>query len=88
MKLVWTNRFIKKFKKYIDKHPDLEKIIFKKLKIFENNPFNIELRNHKLSGKLNELRAIVIDYDCRLIYCTLEKDKALLLDIGSHDEVY
>ena len=59
-----------------------------KLHMFEADPFVPELRNHKLSGKLKGLRAIVVDYDCRIIFKFVEKDKALLIGIGTHNEVY
>jgi len=56
---------------------------------FVKNPFSVELKNHKLSGKLKDFRAIVIEYDCRIIFKMIDKDTAaLLISIGSHDEVY
>lgn len=56
--------------------------------LFTQEPFSPELRNHKLSGKLKELRAIVIEYDCRIVFSMVDEDTALLINIGSHDEVY
>ena len=88
MELIWSSRFTKKLHKYIKKHPNLERLIWDKIRLFEKDPFNLELRNHKLSGKLKELRAIVIEYDCRLTYYPVDKDKALLIGIGSHEDVY
>ncbi|MDB4926899.1 MAG: addiction module toxin, RelE/StbE family [Mucilaginibacter sp.] len=48
------------------------------------------LRTHKLSGKLAAYLACSCGYDCRIIF-TIEKDNVeniLLLDIGTHDDVY
>ena len=88
MELIWSNRFKKKLQKYIKKHPDLEDLIWSKIRLFEKDPFNPELKNHKLSGKLKELQAIVIEFDCRITYYPVEKNKALLISIGTHDVVY
>lgn len=88
VKLVLTASFEKRLSKYIHKHPDMESKIKNKLNLFVNSPYALELKNHKLSGKLDELRAIVISYDCRLVFQFVGEDKALLIDIGKHDEVY
>ncbi|NET83056.1 MAG: plasmid stabilization protein [Moorea sp. SIO1F2] len=51
------------------------------------------LRTHKLKGKLSGAWACSVEYDCRLIFNfeqnpdTLEEE-ILLIDIGTHDEVY
>jgi len=86
--LVWDNRFKRELKKFISKHPEMESKIRDELEVFVENPFAPELINHKLSGKLRDLRAIVVDYDCRIVFKFVEKDCALLIGIGSHDEVY
>jgi mRNA-degrading endonuclease YafQ of YafQ-DinJ toxin-antitoxin module len=57
--LTWNNSFEKALKKYINKHPGKEITIKKKLQLFCKEPFSQELKNHKLSGKLKDLRAIV-----------------------------
>lgn len=88
IKLIWDKPFKKRFKKYISKNPDSLENIINKLAIFVNEPFHPELRNHKLSGNLKELRAICIEYDLRIIYKEIDDSKALLVDIGTHDDVY
>ncbi|MDB5003078.1 MAG: plasmid stabilization protein [Mucilaginibacter sp.] len=52
------------------------------------------LRTHKLSGKLAAYLACSCVYDCRIIFI-IEKDTSnsggeviLLLDIGTHNDVY
>jgi addiction module RelE/StbE family toxin len=88
IKLIWDKRFKRNLKKYISKHPEMEDKIKDKLKLFTENPYAPELRNHKLSGQLKDLRAIVIDYDCRIVFRFVEKNSVLLISIGTHDEVY
>lgn len=57
------------------------------LKLFMDDKYHPQLRNHKLKGKLNEFRAFFIDDDCRIIYSET-KSEILFLDIGKHEEVY
>ncbi|MBP6974073.1 MAG: type II toxin-antitoxin system YafQ family toxin [Syntrophorhabdus sp.] len=52
------------------------------------NPFSKQLRTHKLTGTLKGLWAFSVDYDTRVIFSFLTDDEILLIDIGSHDEVY
>lgn len=86
--LTWNKSFERSLKKYIKKHPDQEPRIREKLERFTEEPFAPELRNHKLSGKLDELRSIVVDYDCRILFKFVDEETALLINIGSHEEVY
>ena len=58
------------------------------MELFLASPFSPQLRTHKLSGKLKELWAFSVDEDCRVVFEFLGEDKVLLIDIGSHDEVY
>ena len=51
-------------------------------------PFSPQLRTHKLSGKLGGQWAFSVDDDCRVVFEFIGEDKVLLIDIGSHDEVY
>jgi len=88
IKLTWNNSFEKSLKKYIKKHPEKETTIKEKLVRFTQEPYAPELRNHKLSGQLKDLRAIVVEFDCRIIFCMVDNETALLVDIGSHEEVY
>jgi len=59
----------------------------------EKDVFAASLSTHKLSGTLEGLRARSSRYDCRIVF-SIEGNPAgggeviVLLDIGSHDEVY
>ncbi|MCK4763317.1 MAG: type II toxin-antitoxin system mRNA interferase toxin, RelE/StbE family [Candidatus Aminicenantes bacterium] len=88
IKLTWNKSFERKLKRYIKKHPDKENKIKEKLRIFTGEPYAPELRNHRLSGKLSELRAIVIEYDCRIVFKFVDDSTALLINVGTHEEVY
>jgi mRNA-degrading endonuclease YafQ of YafQ-DinJ toxin-antitoxin module len=59
-----------------------------KLEQFTAAPFDPSLKTHKLSGKLKELWSFSVDYDERILFYFTEDEKAVFVDIGSHDEVY
>jgi addiction module toxin, RelE/StbE family len=88
VRLEWSSRFEKSLKKWISKHPESREAIKQKLEQFSANPFDPELKNHKLSGQLKDLRAISVAYDCRIVFAMVEENTALLVAIGTHDEVY
>jgi addiction module RelE/StbE family toxin len=90
VEIIWDKKFKKIFKKWSKKHPDLVEVFKNKLKLFTNNPFHPQLKTHSLSGILKDLWAFRITYEHRLIFKFLDKKKkvVLLVDIGSHDEVY
>ncbi len=93
-KLVLSKAFEKSYKKFTGKNADLKASIAKALLKLEVDAYDSTLKTHKLSGKLVAYMACSCGYDCRIIF-TIEKDlvnpKAeiiLLLDIGTHDDVY
>jgi len=58
-----------------------------------NDPFTPSLKSHKLTGQLNGLWSCTVAYDCRIIFSFKKDDVTgddliMLIDIGSHDEVY
>ena len=75
-------------RKKVNINKRLKDKFWKALNLFVKNSFDHNLRTHKLTGKLEGYWAFSIDYDCRVIFKFLKEDKILLMDIGSHDEVY
>jgi addiction module RelE/StbE family toxin len=88
VRLEWSSRFERALKKWITKHPESRDMIKQKLELFSAEPYAPELKNHKLSGRLKDLRAISVGYDCRIVFSMVEENTALLVSIGTHDEVY
>ena len=88
IELIWDEPFLKILKKWKKKHPDLLSKFEEKLIVFCSDPFNNTLRTHSLSGNLKEYYALSITYDQRLVFKFISENKVLLIDIGSHDEVY
>jgi len=68
--------------------PVLIHLIVEKLLLFSDEPFAPILRNHKLSGKLKDLRAIAIESDCRVVFKYIDKKTAMLINIGSHESLF
>ncbi len=93
MKLVTYNSFKRAFKKLIKKNPRLKNQVLGILDLLENDPFTPSLKSHKLTGDLDRYWSCSVNYDCRIIF-TFSKDEEseetliILVDIGSHDEVY
>ena len=89
MDVAFSTSFKKSFKKRI-KSSDLEPLFWEQLRLFIENPFDINLKTHKLSGKLRGAWSFSVTYDLRVVF-NFTKDKpkrAILIDIGNHDEVY
>jgi len=58
-----------------------------------NDPFDPGLRTHKLRGQLEGLWACWVEYDCRVVFAFEtdpqgSEDMIVLIDIGTHDQVY
>ena len=61
IELVWDQPFLRLFKKWQKRHPDLVETFRKKLSLFTQD---------------------------RLVFEFLAENRVLLIDIGTHDEVY
>lgn len=88
MKITWDKGFKRIYKKKVKNDDELKKRFWDIMELFSKNPFSPKLRTHKLTGKLEGLWAFSIAYDCRVIFTFLNEDEVLLIDIGTHDEVY
>jgi addiction module RelE/StbE family toxin len=86
--LIWDSAFKNRYKKVVANNPRLKKNFWEKMELFADNPYNSQLKTHKLSGKLKNYWALSLEYDCRVVFEFKDGDKILLIDIGSHNEVY
>lgn len=86
--VAFSSSFKKAFHKKVKNNIELEEKFWKKLEIFMRDPFSRILRTHKLSGRLKDLWSFTVEYDIRVIFFFEEKDKCVLVDVGTHEEVY
>ena len=66
----------------------LQDKFWQKVEHFIQDPFEPQLKTHKLTGKLQDLWSFSIDYDLRVIFYFVNEINAVFVDIGSHDEVH
>ncbi len=91
--LVPTPKFRRAYRKLAKRDRALQRRLDDVLRQMQSDVFAPALGTHKLGGALSELWACSCGYDCRVVF-SLEIDEVsgreiiLLIDIGTHDEVY
>lgn len=92
-KIVVSNKLKRSFRKFTRRNTKLQRKIEEAITQLSEDIFNPSLATHKLGGKLADLLACSCGYDCRIVFA-IETDREtdekiiILLDIGTHDEVY
>lgn len=87
--LIWSPRFKRSMAKFQRAHPDLRPRLARILRDLEEDPFQQHLRLHRLQGDLNGLSSLSVTYTYRvLLTLKITEKEIILLDIGTHDEVY
>ena len=88
IELILNESLLRILKKWRKKHPELVNRFQQKLTLFTDEPFHPSLKTHSLSGNLAGYWVISINYEHRLIFKFLSDTKVLLIDLGTHDDVY
>lgn len=87
--LVTTASFDRRARKFLARHPDLRPRLGETLEKLRTDPFEPGLRLHPLTGKFQGMQAVSLTYSYRItLTLQITEHEILLLDIGSHDEVY
>lgn len=87
--LVTTAGFDRRARKFLNRHPDLRPRFIETVEKLRADPFDSSLRLHQLGGKLKGMQAVSLTYSYRIVLILqVTKHEILLIDIGSHDEVY
>ena len=87
--LLWTDTYLRTARKFVQRHPDLESELEAVLKQLEDDPRAPRLRLHALQGKHRGKHAVSLTYSHRIVLVLRVLAKEIvLLDIGTHDEVY
>lgn len=88
-KLKVSESYKKRVVKFLKKHHNIVNRYEKTLLLLEQDPFHPSLRFHKLSGKLQHLHSVSIDMQYRItVEFYIEDEEIILVNIGTHDEVY
>jgi len=87
--LVWTAHFTRAAGKFVKRHPEQKKKVALILRDLEKDPFQPHLDYHHLGGKQTGVQAVSFTDSYRITMTVIiTKKEIILLDIGSHDEVY
>jgi mRNA-degrading endonuclease YafQ of YafQ-DinJ toxin-antitoxin module len=88
IEIAFSSSFKRAFRKRVQGTASLEARFWERVTIFQNNPFDLRLKTHKLSGQLKDLWSFSVEYDVRVIFSFIDDKKAVFIDIGTHKEVY
>ena len=81
----YEKKAIKFFKKHRGIYPQYKKAI----ELLRNDPYHPSLRLHKLQGKLQRYSSVSINMQYRIVIDFIIRDEVIILvDVGSHDDVY
>ncbi len=87
--IVTTAYFLRRARKFLQKHPELQARFTQVVNDLHLDPFAASLAYHHLGGKHEGLQAVSLTGSYRITLTVVFTEKEIiLLDIGSHDEVY
>ncbi len=87
--LLFPDSYIKRARKFLRHHPETHNQYRKTLELLELDPAHPSLRLHKLGGRLKGLSSVSINRSYRIVLEIEITEKAILLiNIGTHDQVY
>lgn len=87
--IVTPKHFLRQARKFFKRHPELKPRFARVLSDLQADPFQTQLAVRPLSGKLDGCHAVSLTRNDRMTLTLLITAKAIvLLDVGSHDEVY
>ena len=88
-KLSTAPYYERRLKKFITRQPDLRNQYLKTLSLMEQDPHHPSLRLHKLKGELSDFYSVSINMKYRILLdFIIRDDQIILIDIGSHQELY
>lgn len=80
-KIEYSTKYIRSFRKLPG---SVQQKARQKEIIFGRDPFNPQLKTHKLHGKLQEYWGYSVDFKYRVIFSFLNGGEVLFFDIGPH----
>lgn len=88
--IVAPKQFLRQARKFFKRHPELRQRFAEVLSDLQTDPFQPKLELHPLSGKLAGCHSVSLTRSYRITLTLLitAAKEIILLDVGSHDEVY
>lgn len=87
--LIETPAYARALRRFLHKHPDLARTHAEVIRLLSRDPHAPVLRLHPLGGELAGQHAVSVTYSYRItITLKIVEHEIILLNIGSHDEVY
>lgn len=83
----YTKQFKKRLKQRYAHQPNVLQKFATQLELFQQGVREAPIEDHPLTGKLKGMRAFSVGGDVRVVYRETD-EYYLLLDIGSHNQVY
>ncbi len=75
--------------KFLKKHKEIYPQYRKTVDLLQSNPKYPSLRLHKLQGKMSKFSSVSINMKYRIVIDFIIIDEVIILiDLGSHDDVY
>lgn len=81
MKIIYTSKFIREYKKL---PIGIKNLAEEKEKIFRNNPFDSVLDTHKLHGRFKDFWSFSIGFKYRIIFEFGDNNVVYFYSIGDH----
>ena len=87
------SRFEKNVARYVKGNAQRKKCVLETIARMEADLYDPRLKTHALSGTLEGYFASSCGYDCRIVFSLTEDkksgiEKIVLVNVGTHDEVY
>lgn len=86
-KFEYTQQLQRRLKQRYSQQPEVIERLKRHLELFSKGVRKEPVNDHPLTGKLKGLRAFSVGGDVRVVYQETDEHH-LLLDIGSHNQVY
>lgn len=87
-KILYSRKFLKHFKKRVIPDKKLSQQFNLRVKQFSINQKHTFLKDHQLKGSKSHLRSFSITGNVRILYRDLGNNTVILIDIGTHNQVY
>lgn len=78
-KLIYPDSYVKRARKFLKKHPEIQGQYKKTLELLEVNPKHPSLRFHDLHGRLEGLSSVSINMSYRIALELVIQDKEITL---------